>query len=68
MDDIITAENTMKSATLKGLDQTLFDSRKPFCCVLPFDYEEFVAQIGSDEVLEVEISVSLIIANPLYQI
>lgn len=38
---------------------------KPICCVLPYDFEKFVAQIGSYGGVKVEKSVSLILTDPV---
>lgn len=43
VDDIISSESTMATATLKGADQTLLDAMKLFFCALPCYFEEFVA-------------------------
>lgn len=57
--DIITADNKVASSTLKSAEKTRLNSMKPLRCVLPCDSEEFIAQIGSDESVEVEISIFL---------
>lgn len=54
LDDTIPAETTVAPDSLKGAEQTLLDEMKPFWCVLPFDLEEVVGQIGSYEALEVK--------------
>lgn len=67
VDDINLAENMVSSDTLKGAEKTLLEAKKQLYCVLPCNFENFVAQIGSDERLELENSVSLNLADSTYQ-
>lgn len=66
--DIIPVDTSVASATLKVADQTILDAMNPFCCVLLFYLEAFVAQICSNKAVEEEICVSTILTDPPYHI
>lgn len=67
MEDIIPAETTVPSATLKGVEQTMLHEMKPFLCDLPSDFEWLVSKVRSDEGVEFWKYISLIRTDPPYQ-